>query len=414
MDTSSSDDELVLLCLERRKKKRDFWVHPLLQRRQQQGEYHNLVQELKLYAGRFKQYFRMSVSEFEALLLIVAPHLEKQRTNYRVPIDPEQRLAVCLRFLSTGDSYSTIANSFRLGKSTVGKIIVEACEVLWEQLVGNCMPQPTEDLWRGVASGFQKRWNFPNCIGAIDGKHVLIKKPAKSGSLYYNYKGFYSVVLLALVDHNCNFIAVDVGGYGSNSDGGIFDNSKMGKRLKKAEFHVPPPAPLPRAPQLGSLPHTIVADDAFPLKQYIMKPYPGRHLPEDRRIFNYRLSRARRTVENAFGILVHKWRVYDRKIPMEVDNVDKVIKATCVLTNYIRQGAGDEDDRQSHGVGDDRQSHGDGDRVEGGAMPRLDRLRGHRRPLQAMRNRDILCQFFNSPEGEVPWQYQRVRRGIEI
>lgn len=91
-----------------------------------------------------------------------------------------------------------------------------------------------------------------------------------------------------------------------------------------------------------------------------------------------------------------------------------MIKATCVLTNYIRQGAGDEDDRQSHGVGDDRQSHGDGDRVEGGAMPRLDRLRGHRRPLQAMRNRDILCQFFNSPEGEVPWQYQRVRRGIEI
>ena len=95
--SSSSDEDLVLIAIANRPKKRRFWVHPLLERREQHGEFHQLIQELKLYHDRFRQYFRMSLAEFEALLAILGPDLMKQHTNYRVPIDPEQRLAVCLR-----------------------------------------------------------------------------------------------------------------------------------------------------------------------------------------------------------------------------------------------------------------------------------------------------------------------------
>ena len=100
------------------------------------------------------------------------------------------------------------------------------------------------ELWRKVAAGFKQQRNFPNCVGALDGKHVVIQKPAGSGSLFLNYKGTFSIVLLALVDHNYNFIAVDVGAYGSNSIGGIFANSNLGKSLNAGTLHVPPPAPL--------------------------------------------------------------------------------------------------------------------------------------------------------------------------
>lgn len=117
---------------------------------------------------------------------------------------------------------------------------------------------------------------------------------------------------------------MDVGAYGSNSDGGIFANSNLGKSLDAGTLHVPPPAPLPDAPELGSLPYTVVADDAFPLKTYVMKPYPGRHLSEERLIFNFRLSSARRMVENAFGILTQRWRVYQRRMQLAPDTVDKV------------------------------------------------------------------------------------------
>ncbi|KAJ8381376.1 hypothetical protein SKAU_G00021540 [Synaphobranchus kaupii] len=109
--------------------------------RRERGEFHRLVQELTLYHGRFRTYFRMSCGQFEDLLEQLAPHLKKQRNNFREPIDPEQWLAVCLRFL-----------------------------------------------------------------------------------------------------------AVDVGGFGSNSDGGIFANSRFGKALQAGDLNVPLPSPLPSAP----------------------------------------------------------------------------------------------------------------------------------------------------------------------
>ena len=72
-------------------------------------------------------------------------------------------------------------------------------------------------------------------MGAIDGKHCVIQKPANSGSLYLNYKGTFSVVLMAISDANYKFVSVEVGSYGKQSDGGIFSSSKLGQFLKQGE-----------------------------------------------------------------------------------------------------------------------------------------------------------------------------------
>ena len=80
------------------------------------------------------------------------------------------------------------------------------------------MLPPTPDRWKLIEEGFRIRWHFPNCIGALDGKHIMIKSPAKSGSLFFNYKGHFSTNLMALVDANYHFVFVDIGEYGSNSD----------------------------------------------------------------------------------------------------------------------------------------------------------------------------------------------------
>lgn len=102
-----------------------------------------------------------------------------------------------------------------------------------------------EEIWKNTARTFQERWNFLNCLGALDGKHVVIQKPAYSGSAFRNYKGIFSVVLLALVDANYKFLAVDVGAYGSN-----FAKSLLGRTLAVEDLNVPPPAALPSAPEL--------------------------------------------------------------------------------------------------------------------------------------------------------------------
>lgn len=97
------------------------------------------------------------------------------------------------------------------------------------------MQEPTPDDWKKISEEFYKQWNYPNCIGAIDGKHVVIKSPQYSGSLYLNYKGTFSVVLMATCDANYKFKTVDVGSYGKQSDGGIFGSSELGKKLQQGK-----------------------------------------------------------------------------------------------------------------------------------------------------------------------------------
>ena len=96
---------------------------------------------------------------------------------------------------------------------------------------------------------------------------------------------------------------------------------------------------LPGLPQAGLFPHCIVGDEAFPLRLDLMKPFPrgqrGNKLPENQLVFNYRLSRAHRISENAFGILVQRWRVFDRWMYLSDENAIKVIQAATVLHNYL-------------------------------------------------------------------------------
>jgi len=107
------------------------------------------------------------------------------------------------------------------------------------------MPEPTTAIWEASARGFYEKWQFPNCIGSVDGKHVTIKCPDNSGSRNFCYLKKFSVVLMAIVDPEYKFICIDVGGYGRNSDGGILEESAMGKRLEAGTLNVPKSTPLP-------------------------------------------------------------------------------------------------------------------------------------------------------------------------
>jgi len=98
------------------------------------------------------------------------------------------------------------------------------------------MTVPRKETWRRIAKEFYSGWNFPNLCGSLDGKHIVIQAPAKSGSLFFNYKKTFSIVLVALVDANYRFIAVDIGSYGRQSDGCTLKNSILGQKLEKNEL----------------------------------------------------------------------------------------------------------------------------------------------------------------------------------
>ncbi|KAL7296725.1 hypothetical protein TKK_0010139 [Trichogramma kaykai] len=143
------------------------------------------------------------------------------------PIFQEERLVITLRFLVTGNSYSALSFDFMIGISTGLGIVRECLDVLWSIFQPVHMPVPTMMHFMKISNDFLVKWGVPNCIGAMDGKHVRIKKPADSGSLYYNYKHYFSSVLQATVDANGKFVTIEVYKFGSQSDGSIFNASKL-------------------------------------------------------------------------------------------------------------------------------------------------------------------------------------------
>ena len=129
---------------------------------------------------------------------------------------------------------------------------------------------------------------------------------------------------------------MDVGAAGRASDAGVYGQSTLRTAIASNTLSLPRPTPLPKSPEFQVNYH-IVGDDTFPMSENLMKPYPQRNLEPRKRIFNYRLSRARRVVENAFGILAHRWRVFLTTINMCPDKLTYLIFAACCLHNYLAE-----------------------------------------------------------------------------
>jgi len=212
---------------------------------------------------------------------------------------------------------------------------------------------------------------------------------------------------------------------GSISDGGVWSNSTLGTILEEGQGDLPPPKPLPNSNIVTH--HAFVGDEAFPLKTYLLRPYARNNLQDAERVFNYRLSRARRVIENTFGILVTRWQIYHKMIGLSPESVCSLIRGTVCLHNFLM--AFDEDDPQS---GDKRycpsdlldrenQNH---EVIQGlwrrnhveGFMGDLGRAGANNRSQNATAQRDSLRDYFVSPVGEsqAPWQYTTAFRGLEV
>ncbi|KAF8778418.1 Protein ALP1-like like protein [Argiope bruennichi] len=282
-------------------------------------------------AEGYRRSLRMNTASFEFLLSMVSPYISGRDTNMRIAITAGEKLAVTLRYLASGETQSSLSFQFRITLNTISGIIKLVCNALVKVLSPNHLHVPSTKIeYEAVSADFYTMWQFPQCIGALDGKHIKISPPPNSGSLYYNYKGDFSIALMALVDANLKFLFVDVGTNGRISDG---EKCKLKSALDKNALNIPVANTLPLTNT--KVPYVIVAGDAFPLSFNIMIPYPGRDLNEKERIFNYRLSRARRVSENAFGILAARFQIFKQRILTTPMNATKIVLSCCALHNFL-------------------------------------------------------------------------------
>lgn len=289
----------------------------------------------------------------------------------------------------------------------MSNIVEEVCDSLWKHLQPKVLAEPTKEEWKDIASVFKETCQFDHCCGAIDGKHVIIRAPSNSGSDYYNYKNTFSIVLLAVADATRKFRIIDVGSKGRFSDGGIFADSVLGRKMLTNELQFPDEEPLSSGGI--NMPYVFVGDEAFALMTNLMRAYPKGHLTTSRKIYNYRLSRARRVVENAFGILSTRWRVFKRPFECKIDLVDKIVKATCVLHNYCIDNTIGYFNIQNH-----RSVRIDSEHQ---LLSLPDNLNNVTRPMSDTQSasfandcffvREEFCNYFNTV-GAVPWQSTRI------
>ncbi|XP_036327841.1 protein ANTAGONIST OF LIKE HETEROCHROMATIN PROTEIN 1-like isoform X1 [Rhagoletis pomonella] len=379
-------------------KKRKMWVRKWIRRRAELGASDNLYRELASEdVNYFKQCLRMNPAQFEDLLAKVAPLIEKQDTIMREALTPRIKLQIALKFLATGDNYLSLSESFRVPRSTISELLKEVLDSIYAVLQEYIQVPKTTEQWLEVQKDFNDKWQFPFCCGAIDGKHVVIDNPPHGASDYYNYKGTYSVVLFAIVDAHYRFLYIDVGTNGRMNDASILKKSRFYKELQEDELGLPTKG-------------VFVGDDAFPLTTRILKPY-SRHdaLPHKEKIFNYRLSRARRIVENAFGIMACRFRVFRKPISVSLDKTDSIIKTACALHNWLRTsnlnetGLVDQEDINTGAV-----QQGSWRSIPSGGLQELTtQLSSNNYSRSAKELRDKFANYFVG-SGAVPWQDKMV------
>ena len=281
--------------------------------------------------------------------------------------------------------------------------------------------QNSKEKWLSVAKEPEEKWQFPNCVGAIDGKHILLVNPFNSDSTYFAYKSFFSIVLLALVDADYRFLYVNVGCQGRISDDGVFKNSELYHLLVNGEVNLPDSRQLPDFSSLNNsflvesnreseVPYIVVADDSFTLIAYCMKPYSSQKLSDSKRIFGYRLSRARPTTENAFGILSNRLRVSSSRMYLQPSNTTKITLTCCVLHSILHTHS--KNSYSPSGFADEVKENGNIRRGE-----RRDRNNSAMQPLAVTTSKhpshnaekisNIFRQYFYV-RGQLSWQWKHV------
>ncbi|XP_067142183.1 uncharacterized protein [Centruroides vittatus] len=331
--------ELVRIHEEKNKKTCSCWVKTWRNENKQakQSCFHQLMNELRLSdAEGYRGYIRMVTNTFQSILRMITSIIAKEDTHLRGSFSPGEHLSLTLRYLATGEMFRSLAHQFRVAHNSISVIIPEVLDAIYQSYKSEYLRVPsTVCEWEDIAREFDEMWQFPHCLGAIDGKHVQIICPKQSGSAYYNYKGFYSVVMMSIVRADLSFIYVDAGTNGRQSDSSIWNASNLKKAINDGKLNFPPDSPLQSGGQ--PIPYLFVTDEGIGMSSRVMRPYPMKQLTAEKSIFNYRLSRATRVVENAFGILTSVWRVFSTVILLSPDKAAKIILTCCVLHNMLRE-----------------------------------------------------------------------------
>lgn len=297
------------------------------------------------------------------------------------------------RYLASGNTFTDLHYTYRLGVSTISGIVRTVCRQLWDVLKEEYLGKPTRSDWLNVSDNFNIMSHFPHCIGAVDGKHIRVQKFRHSGSMNLNYKHYFSIVLMAVADSSYKFVYVDIGAYGKDCDSSVFQQTVFWKKMENGLLNIPDPSMLESSDV--ALPYVLVGDEAFALSEHLLRPFGGQNLSVIKRIFNYRLTRARRFVECTFGIFSNKWQIFHRPLNVSKEFAKDIVKAGVILHNLVRE----RDGFRNNDMYVD---------IPTGGLQNITQNKSVRSGRHANDIRNEFANYFVSECGALPWQMSKI------
>ncbi|XP_055904029.1 uncharacterized protein LOC129939876 [Eupeodes corollae] len=257
------------------------------------------------YMSLFLDFLKLDISTFNLLLTIIKKDIDHQTTCMRMTVASEQRLAIILRYLATGETYKTMERNIKISRSFLCVNLPQLCKALWTNLQEKYLRLPLcESEWASKAEEFETQWHFPLCLGVLTRRHFKFKSPR-------------TVNLLALVDANSKFLHVAI--------------EKEEESVYLAQDTAPP------AQSIGNnrvLPYVFISENGFDLDDHILTPFVYTDTIA-RRDFNNRLKATAQVADLAFRLLVKRFKILSSQLSISQSNVEDVIKACCILHNFL-------------------------------------------------------------------------------
>ena len=283
----------------------------------------------------FRRTYRLSRSSFEYLCEELRYELRGQDTNMRETCPLEIRVALTLDRLCNGHTFWTLSEKYHVSQASASKFYSETIEAINRLLTPRWIrfPRTPEEL-RAVASTFHIRRGMCNCVGAVDGSHIKVRRPHAESLAYRNRKQYDSVVLQCIFSSDCTVLDVCVGWPGSVSDSRVWNNSPIGRQLSSV-LNVPSEKVDVGGCRIGFY---IVGDGGYANRTTLITPYRQDHsLTEEEKKFNFLHSSTRMPAEMGFGHL----KSFFRYLTSENCAADQLqtrcdsCVAFCVLLNIL-------------------------------------------------------------------------------
>ena len=305
-------------------------------------------------ADQWMENFRMTKATFEILCDDLRSSFPDLARSVWEPLQLDHRVAIAVYWMASSAEYRTIANLFGVGKSTVHKCIHDVCTAMAETILDKYVKLPADDDLQHVIDGFDNTWGFPSCARAVDGTHIPIIAPGSAHGNYVNRNGWYSIILQAVCDHNYIITDMNVGWPGRVHDVRVFGNSGLYYKGETNDLFPQKTKKLVCPGKEITMPIVLLGNAAYPLTNRA-------NLTAAQRVFNYRLSRARMTIESTFGRLMGKWRCLQNRPDVSVDFASTIVTACAIIHNLCEKRHKrymDEEGEEEHEERDDRDGDG--------------------------------------------------------